>query len=237
MLSPTANLIFLIIFGYLSGSIPWGYLISKVKRIDIRKIGSGNIGGTNVLRALGLKWAALVCILDVIKGVIPAYLAIHPASIFGGGVNFLDWQIALVAIAPILGHIFPVWLKFTPLEKPAPVFSIGAKIRNFLTGFKGGKGVTTTLGVLFILLGWKFFLILLLIWLLVLAISQIMSFTNLLMASLFPLILWLSSLSLVYFILGIILFGLVWWAHRENLQRIKEGKEPKFKLKKTLTQT
>ena len=229
MPSPTANLIFLIIFGYLFGSIPWGYLISKVKRIDIRKVGSGNIGGTNVLRILGLKWAALVGILDVIKGVIPAYLAI----------NYLvfDWQIALVAIAPILGHIFPAWLKFTPLEKPAPVFSIGAKIRNFLTGFKGGKGVTTTLGVLFILLGWKFFLILLLIWLLVLAISQIMSFTNLLMASLFPLILWLSSLSLVYFILGIILFGLVWWAHRENLQRIKEGKEPKFKLKKTLTQT
>ena len=214
MLSPTANLIFLIIFGYLLGSIPWGYLISKAKRIDIRKVGSGNIGGTNVLRILGLKWAALVSILDVIKGVIPAYLAINPTPIFGGGVNFLNWQIALVAISPILGHIFPGWLKF-----------------------KGGKGVATTLGVLFILLGWKFFLILLLIWLSVLAISQIMSFTNLLMASFFPLILWLASFSLAYFILGIILFGLIWWAHRENLQRIKEGREPKFKLKKTLSQT
>jgi len=214
MLSLTANLIFLIIFGYLLGSIPWGYLISKAKRIDIRKVGSGNIGGTNVLRILGLKWAALVSILDVIKGVIPAYLAINPTPIFGGGVNFLNWQIALVAISPILGHIFPVWLKF-----------------------KGGKGVATTLGVLFILLGWKFFLILLLIWLSVLAISQIMSFTNLLMASFFPLILWLASFSLAYFILGIILFGLIWWAHRENLQRIKEGREPKFKLKKTLSQT
>ncbi len=214
MLFPIANFIFLIIFGYLLGSIPWGYLISKVKRIDIRKVGSGNIGGTNVLRVLGFKWAALVCILDVIKGAIPAYLAINPAPIFGGGVNFSDWQIALVAIAPILGHIFPAWLKF-----------------------KGGKGVATTLGVFFILLGWKFFLILLLIWLLVLAISRIMSFTNLLMASFFPLILWLSSFALAYFILGIILFGLIWWAHRENLQRIKEGREPKFKLKKTLSQT
>lgn len=206
MLSPTANLIFLIIFGYLLGSIPWGYLISKAKIIDIRKIGSGSIGGTNVLRILGLKWAALVSILDVVKGVIPAYLAI----------NFLvlDWQIALVAISPILGHIFPVWLKF-----------------------KGGKGVATTLGVLFILLGWKFFLIWLLIWLLVLAVSQIMSFTNLLMVSFFPLILWLSSFSLVYYIFGIILAILIWWTHRENLQRIKEGREPKFKLKKTISPT
>ncbi|TET84112.1 MAG: glycerol-3-phosphate 1-O-acyltransferase PlsY [Candidatus Nealsonbacteria bacterium] len=206
MLSPIANLIFLIIFGYLLGSIPWGYLISKAKRIDIRKVGSGNIGGTNVLRILGFKWAALVSILDVIKGVIPAYLAI----------NFLvsDWQIALVAISPILGHIFPAWLKF-----------------------KGGKGVATTFGVLFLLLGWKFFLILLLIWLLVLAIFKIMSFTNLLMASFFPLILWLSSFSLAYYIFGIILAILIWWTHRENLQRIKEGRESKFKLEKTLSQT
>jgi len=214
MPSLTANLFFLIIFGYLLGSIPWGYLISKAKRIDIRKVGSGNIGGTNVLRVLGLKWAVLVGILDVIKGTIPAYLAIYPASIFGGGVNFLDWQITLIALAPILGHIFPIWLKF-----------------------KGGKGIATTLGVLFVLLGWKFFLILLLIWILVLLIFQIMSFTNLLMASFFPLILWLVSFSLAYFILGIILFGLIWWAHRENLQRIKEGREPKFKLKKTLGQS
>ncbi len=206
MLSPIANFIFLIIFGYLLGSIPWGYLISKAKRIDIRKVGSGNIGGTNVLRILGLKWAALVSILDVIKGVISAYLAI----------NFLvsDWQIALVAISPILGHIFPAWLKF-----------------------KGGKGVATTFGVLFLLLGWKFFLILLLIWLLVLAIFKIMSFTNLLMASFFPLILWLSSFSLAYYIFGIILAILIWWTHRENLQRIKEGRESKFKLEKTLSQT
>ncbi len=206
MLSLTTNFILLIFFGYLLGSIPWGYLISKAKRIDIRKVGSGNIGGTNVLRIFGLKWAALVSILDVIKGVIPAYLAI----------SFLvfDWQIALVAISPILGHIFPVWLKF-----------------------KGGKGVATTFGALFILLGWKFFLILLLIWLLVLAISRTMSFTNLLLASFFPLILWISSFSLVYYIFGIILAILIWWTHRENLQRIKEGRESKFKLEKTLSQT
>lgn len=192
------NLILLIIFGYLLGSIPSGLLISKAKGIDIRKIGSGNIGGTNVLRALGSKWGALTAILDVLKGAVPAYLAINFLS--------LDWKIVLVAISPILGHVFPVWLKF-----------------------KGGKGVATTSGVLFFLLEWKILLIFLFIWLLVLAISQIMSFTNLLAASFFPLILWFSSFSLAYFILGIILFGLIWWAHRENLERLKAGTEPKFK--------
>lgn len=204
------NYLLLIIFGYLLGSIPWGYLISKVKGVDIRKVGSGNIGGTNVIRAFGLKWGLLVAILDLLKGVIPAYLAVSfltPHQYIGGR----DWQIASVAITPVLGHIFPVWL-----------------------GFKGGKGVATTLGALFILLEWKILLPFLLIWLLVLAISQISSFSNLLMVSYLPLALWLNSFSLAYFILGWALFVLIWWVHRENLKRIKEGVEPKLKLKKTL---
>ena len=204
------NLILLIIFGYLLGSIPSGLLISQAKGIDIRKVGSGNIGGTNVLRALGLKWAGLTIISDVFKGVVPAYLAIHPASIFGGGVNFFDWQVVLVAISPILGHVFPVWLKF-----------------------KGGKGVATTIGALLILLEWKILLVWPLIWLLVLVTSKTMSFTNLLMVSFLPLAFWFSSFSLTYFIFGFILAILIWWTHRENLQRIKEGAEPKFKLKKS----
>jgi len=192
----------LVIFGYLFGSIPWGYLISKAKGIDIRKVGSGNIGGTNVIRALGIKWGLLVAVLDVLKGVIPVYLAL----------NFLvfDWQIASVAITPVLGHIFPVWL-----------------------GFRGGKGVATTLGVIFILLDWKILLPLLLVWLLVLAISQISSFSNLLMVSFLPLAFWVSSFSLAYFILGLALFVLIWWVHRENLKRIKEDQEPKIQLKKS----
>lgn len=191
----------LIIFGYLLGSIPPGYLLSKAKGIDIRKIGSGSIGATNVVRALGKKWGLLVLVLDLLKGAIPVYLAF----------KFLvfDWQIALVAIAPVLGHIFPVWL-----------------------GFKGGKGVATTLGVIFVLLDWKILLPFLFIWLLVLAISQISSFSNLMMVSFLPLVFWLSSFSLAYFSLGIFLFVLIWLAHRENLQRIAQGVEPKIKFKR-----
>jgi glycerol-3-phosphate acyltransferase PlsY len=196
------NLVLLIVFGYLLGSIPWGLLISKTKGVDIRKVGSGNIGGTNVVRGLGFKWGLLVGILDLLKGVIPIFLAAKFLS--------LDWQIALVAITPVLGHIFPIWLNF-----------------------KGGKGVATTVGLLFVVLGWQKFLVLLLIWLLILAIFRIMSFTNLLLISFLPLALWFNYFSLAYLILGLALFALVWWAHRENIQRLKEDKEPKFKLKKT----
>lgn len=198
MPSPMLNLIFLIIFGYLLGSVPFSYLIPKAKGIDIRKVGSGNVGATNVIRALGLKFGLLATILDLLKAVTPVYLA----------TRFLlfDWQIALVAITPVFGHIFPVWL-----------------------GFKGGKGVGSTVGVLLVLLGWKHFLILLAIWLLVIAIFQIMSVASLLMSSLLPLFMAYFSYPLPYFFLVIVLAILIWWAHRENLQRIKEGIEPKFK--------
>jgi len=193
----------LIIFGYLFGSIPFGYLISKLNGVDIRKVGSGNIGGTNVIRALGKKWGLLTGILDVLKGVIPVFLA----------VKFLpfDWQIALVAIFPVLGHIFPIWLNF-----------------------KGGKGVATAAGVLFVLLGWQNSLILILVWLLILAILQIMSLTNLLLVASLPLIFWFTSFPLAYFILSLALFVLISWAHRENIRRLKKGEESKFKFKKTL---
>jgi len=203
MLFPTANLISLLIFGYFLGSIPFGFLISRAKGIDIRKVGSGNIGGTNVSRALGLKWGLLVTILDILKGIIPAYLASR----------FLvfDWQIALVALSPVLGHIFPVWLNF-----------------------RGGKGMSTTAGALFVLLGWKFFLMWVLILIFVLAIFQIMSFASLSASSLLPLVFWFSSFSFAYYVLGVVLAILIWWAHRENLKRIKEGVEPKFKFKKSL---
>jgi len=195
--------ILLIIFGYLLGSIPWGFLFSKLKGIDIRKVGSGATGTTNVIRALGIKWGLLVAILDFLKGVIPTYLAIK--------LLIVDWQIVLVVITPVLGHIFPAWLKF-----------------------KGGKGVATTLGVLFVLLDWKILLILFFFWLLVIAVFQIMSLTNLLMVSFLPLALWFSSFSLAYLSLGWVLFALIWWSHRENFKRIKEGIEPKIKLKKTI---
>jgi glycerol-3-phosphate acyltransferase PlsY len=187
----------LLIFAYLLGSIPSGYLISKSKGVDIRKVGSGNIGGANVSRAFGLKWGIAVGIFDALKGIIPVLLAI----------KFLEsqWQIALVALLAVLGHIFPVWLSF-----------------------KGGKGVATTFGVSAVLFGWKLFLIWIVVWALLLAIFKITSFTNLLLVAFLPLIFLTIFASIPYFAFGLILTGLIWWAHRENLKRIAEGKEPKM---------
>lgn len=210
-------LILTIIFGYLFGSIPWGYLISRIKGIDIRKVGSGNIGAVNVGRILGFKWGLFVFGLDFLKGLLPVKLTLsflHPLCACEGDwlkASGADWFIALVALLPVLGHLFPIWLKF-----------------------KGGKGVATTIGVIFPLLDGNILLIFLLIWLLILFISKIASFSNLLMASFLPLTLWLSSSSLAYFILGLGLFALIWWAHRENLKRIKENQEPKIKFKSAL---
>jgi len=197
------NLILLIILGYFLGSIPWGYLFCKVKGINIRQVGSGSTGGTNVSRALGMKVGILVGLLDVVKAVIPVYLAMR--------FLFFDWQIVLVALTPILGHIFPVWLNF-----------------------KGGKGVASTFGVLFALLGWQAVLVLIFIQILVLISVKMMSFSSLTMASFIPVVALFFSNSLSFYILGLVLFVLIWWTHRENLQRIKEGRELKFKFKKTI---
>ena len=197
------KLFLLFLFGYLLGSVPSGYLISKNKGIDIRKVGSGNIGGTNIARTFGLKWGAAVGILDVFKGIIPTYLAIVFLS--------SSWQIALVAVAPTLGHIFPVWLKF-----------------------KGGKGVSTAFGALLVLLQGKYLLILILIWISVIIALRIVSFASLSAVSFIPLMLWIAFRSLDYFILGIAFFVLIWWAHRENIERIKNKTEPRFKFKKSL---
>jgi len=200
MFSPLINLIILFIFGFLIGSIPFGYLISKLKGVDIKKVGSGNIGGTNVSRALGFRWGLLVSILDLLKAVVPVFLALKFLSI--------DWQVALVAAAPILGHVFTPWLKF-----------------------KGGKGIACFFGVLITILPWRYFLIWLFFWLIVLMTSKIMSFTNLLMVSFLPLLFWLVFHSWAWFGFGIFVFVLVWYTHRENLKRIKQGTESKLKLR------
>ena len=110
-----------IIAAYLLGSIPFGLLIAKAHGKDLRSIGSGNIGATNVSRALGRKWAYVCFVLDVLKGLIPmlaTMLIAEPDSVV------LLWLWLAIGCAAILGHIFPIYVKF-----------------------KGGKGVATSFGV------------------------------------------------------------------------------------------
>jgi glycerol-3-phosphate acyltransferase PlsY len=98
------NFILLSIFAYLLGSIPFGFLIGKLKGVNIRKIGSKSTTSTNVARALGWRWGAMSAILDFSKGAIPVLLAkAEPFNL---------WQLMIVAFLPTIGHVLPVWLKF-----------------------------------------------------------------------------------------------------------------------------
>ena len=116
------NSLVAIIFAYICGSIPWGYIIGKVNGIDIRTVGSKNIGATNVTRCVGKKAGKLCFALDFLKGLLPVLLAQYLAKrgLTGGEITTL-----IVVFATIIGHIFPVFLNF-----------------------KGGKGVSTAAGAI-----------------------------------------------------------------------------------------
>ncbi len=118
----------LVSVGYLSGSIPFGLVLGRlVLGVDVRTIGSGNIGATNVARAGGRKLGAAVIVLDAAKAIVPILVA---RAILGDAAGAERWVVS-VALAAFLGHLFPVWL-----------------------GFKGGKGVATALGIFVVLAPW-----------------------------------------------------------------------------------
>jgi len=122
MVSLVAELI-AVLAAYLAGSVPFGLLVARmVAGIDIRTQGSGNIGATNVGRLLGAKWGVTVLLLDALKGLLPVWLI--PMALAGDDATRLILLRVLAGVATILGHMFPCWL-----------------------GFKGGKGVATSLGV------------------------------------------------------------------------------------------
>jgi glycerol-3-phosphate acyltransferase PlsY len=195
------TLIFIImaLSAYLFGSIPFGFLVAKWQGVDISQVGSGNIGATNVARNLGWKTGVLVGVLDFGKGYLPVILARH----------FLtqDWQILLISLMPVLGHIFSVWLNF-----------------------HGGKGVATIFGLLGGFFGLGYFLIFLLIWILAVWQIKLMSLVNLVTALLIPIAFWLKYKELEFVLFGILLCAIIWWRHKENIKRLLAGKEHPINL-------
>lgn len=101
MISPLWDTVILAAVGFLSGSIPFGYLIASAKGTDIREVGSGNIGAANAIRVVGIGWGIAVGVLDAIKGAVPAYLALQFSPLPG-----------IVGAAAVLGHVFSPWLRF-----------------------------------------------------------------------------------------------------------------------------
>ncbi|MDE2181670.1 MAG: glycerol-3-phosphate 1-O-acyltransferase PlsY [Alphaproteobacteria bacterium] len=184
-----------LLIGYLLGSIPFGLVITRLTGLgDVRKIGSGNIGATNVLRT-GKKWAAaLTLLLDAGKGAAAVLLV---RSLWGP-------DPALVAgLAAVLGHIFPVWLRF-----------------------KGGKGVATFIGVL---LGvhWAVGLLVIATWLVMAWMSKVSSLSALVAAALSPAFaIMLGYLS--YAVFALVLAVIIFITHHENIYRLWHGREPRI---------
>jgi len=191
---------------YLIGSIPSGYLIVRAKEGgDVRETGSGGTGATNVSRRAGKGAGIFTLIMDVIKGVLAVFLA---RFLSDGLFPSADWTIAVAGVVAVLGHIFPVWLRF-----------------------RGGKGVATALGV-FLMLSPAVVLIGLIVFAITLALTRYVSLASLVMlcsiaiASLFLMV--LDPLELPDAVAAILIAGLVVFAHRANIQRLMAGTESKF---------
>lgn len=189
--------------GFLLGSLPCGFWLARAKGVDIRKKGSGNIGATNVGRILGREWGYLVFALDALKGWLAVWLA---AEFLQAG----DTGSVLTGMAAVAGHVFSPWLNF-----------------------KGGKGVATSAGVLLGLapavLIWTAA-----IWGISFAVKRIVSISSLLAATAFPfLVMWLEPGRHALLLMAFVLAGLVWYRHRDNLQRLVQGTENGFGKKTT----
>jgi glycerol-3-phosphate acyltransferase PlsY len=192
-------------FGYLLGSIPFGLIFTRLAGAgDIRKIGSGNIGATNVLRTGRKGVAAATLVADAAKGaaavLIAAWFAGEPVSLAAG-------------LGAVLGHCFPVWLRF-----------------------KGGKGVATTLGTL-LAWSWPLGIAACLLWLLLAVLFRISSLSALLGLALTAALAWLFAFvppwgyavsSLPLAIVFTLVVALVWVMHHENINRLLAGTEPKI---------
>jgi acyl phosphate:glycerol-3-phosphate acyltransferase len=220
-----------IVAAYLLGSIPFGVLIAKAHGKDLRSIGSGNIGATNVARALGRKWAYVCFALDVLKGLAPtlaASILVSRFSILAGhqasGIEhqILLWLWLAVGCAAILGHVFPVYLKF-----------------------KGGKGVATSFGVALGL--WPYYTIsaafALAVWVTVVLIWRYVSLASICASVTFPLVLIVAILlapawkfgSLWPLLIAAVAIPLmVIIRHRENIKRLLVGTESKIRQKKNV---
>ena len=201
-----------IVLAYLLGAIPFGYIIAKYwAKIDIRKEGSGNIGATNALRIMGKKAGVTVLILDLLKGTLAVMLIGRLFYQSAAGSNQLAY-VYIIAIAAICGHIWTIFLSF-----------------------KGGKGVSTALGVLIGLSSYdvKFGLILLLllcVWFLVVYFSKYVSLASIIAAIVLPIGLSIFMRSLPALIFGIMVTFIVIYSHRQNVHRLLTNTEKKIQL-------
>ncbi len=194
------------LLGFLVGSIPFGFLIAKSQGIDIRQHGSGNIGATNVLRIVGKKFGIACFVLDFLKGLLPAVAAYQliNADLPNAGM----WQVA-TGLATILGHNYTPWL-----------------------GFKGGKGIATSAGVLLALLPVELG-IGLLAWVALFYTTRYVSLASIGAALAIPIAVLAQSLITgewrpAHLVFAVLVGFLATWRHRSNIRSLLAGTEHKF---------
>ena len=222
---------------FLLGSIPFGLIIAKSKGINIRDHGSGNIGATNVLRVIGKKYGISCLLLDALKGFIPVMLAVNLIQISGkntgllhvGGLDSFALVLpaaeqfkgqlvhVLTALAAVLGHNYSPWV-----------------------GFKGGKGIATSAGVLLALMP-AGIVLLAVVWLVVFALSRYVSLASIVAAAALPLITiygsWFhgriadGTWNKPLFCFTLVIAVLAIWKHQTNIQRLIAGTEHRFTRK------
>ncbi len=210
-----------LVIGYLSGSVPFGLLIGLARGVDIRLHGSGNVGATNAGRVLGRPWGVVCFCLDLLKGLAPVLLGGLALGYVGKPdlSALAGWKWLVIGAAAVIGHIFPVWLKF-----------------------KGGKGVATGLGVV---LG--YFPVLTLpgvlaaaTWLIVVRATRYVSVASMSAAVSLPIFMfmWVFATGhgrtawVPFLVVTAVLAGLVVLRHRTNLKRLRAGTEPKVGQKR-----
>ena len=195
--------------GYLLGSFPAGYFAGRLAGVDIRSVGSGNIGATNVLRVLGKRWGYPVFVIDAFKGFAAVRVAFLCATYWPQAKPYAEYLAILAAIMSVAGHSFPVWLHF-----------------------KGGKGVATSAGAVIGLMPLAVPLVFL-VWVVVFETTRYVSLASALAAISLPIIVsllahwkFVDTWALIYF--SIMLMLLVLWRHRSNFSRLLKGTEQPF---------
>ena len=208
----SVTLAWVILGAYLCGSIPTAYLAGyAIKRVDIRNFGSGNVGASNAMRLLGKGWGVAILLFDAVKGLVPVSLVLH---YFLKADTQVERYALAAALAALVGHVFPVWLKF-----------------------RGGKGVATGLGVMTALLPLAV-AIALPVFILVVAVSRYISLGSIIAASLLPGLFFIDHTlpgdsELFAFVCIACIF--VIYKHKSNIRRIIAGEENRLGEKRAET--